>query len=192
VDEYKLFITDVKEESERLTRLSNQLLQLLRDKDVPDLAFTSVAASELMQKEIKRFFLYAKERGVTLYDDVAPAITVKTNADALVEIVQNLLKNAIDYSNKDSAVTVRLFETDDAIEVTIKDSGIGIPKEQQQVIFNRFTKVSGARTHTHSGGAGLGLAIVQALVTKLNGDILLESEVNVGTKVILTLPKSHS
>lgn len=192
VDEYKLFITDVKEESERLTRLSNQLLQLLKGEDVKEFLFTSVAVSELTQKEIERFLLYAKERGVTLQADVASGITIQTNADALIEIVQNLLKNAIDYSHQDSAVSVRLVETNGALIITIKDSGIGIPKEQQKTIFNRFTKVSDARTHDNRGGAGLGLAIVQTLVSKLNGSISLESEVNVGTIITLTLPKSHS
>jgi len=189
---YKTFVTDVQEESSRLTRTTNQLLQLLKTGSVKSLKIVTVAVSDVLQKEVRRFDPYARERGVVLTSNISPAITINSDQDALIEIVQNLLKNAVDYSNKNDTVTVSLKEHDASVEIIIADTGVGIEEEQQVRIFDRFHKISSARTQDKHSGAGLGLAIVHALVTRLGGHIVLQSELQVGTKVTVTLPHTHS
>lgn len=192
VDEYKNFVGDVKEEAERLTRLSNQLLQLLKSNGVADMTVESVSVSVLLRDELRRFTPYATAHEIELIADIPSQCSVDTNKDALIEIVQNLIKNAIDYSQRKGVVTVRAKEVDATLEISIEDTGIGIAKEHQGTIFGRFKKVSESRTQNSDSGSGLGLAIVQALVTQLGGRILLESEVGKGTKVTVVLPVRHS
>lgn len=190
--EYEEFIIDIQEETGRLTRLSNQLLQLLRSEHVQKKITKQFNLSNLITVETRRFQSYAKECKITVVGNISPAILLDTDADSFIEITQNLLKNAIDYNKQDGLVTIKLSENNLNVILEIVDTGIGIPTEMQTTIFNRFVKVDNARTQTASSGAGLGLAIVSTLVSKLGGKITLKSELNVGTTIIVTLPKVYS
>lgn len=190
--EYQEFVTDVQEEAARLTRVSNQLLQLLKTGDLYTASFKEVPISEVLMNEVKRFTPYANKHGITLTSRIVPDITAYTKPDALIEIVQNLLKNAIDYSSHGDSVSLLLQKTNTSINLIIKDTGIGIPKEQQQTVFDRFKKIDTARTQSKGSGTGLGLSIVKKLVTELSGDITLQSELGVGTEVTVILPAHHS
>lgn len=190
--EYKMFVVDAQEEAARLTRVSNQLLQLLRTGEVEDAPRAEVNVSALLATEIRRFMPYATERGIALTNDIAPDVIAHTFADALIEIVQNLLKNAIDYSNKGDSVKLVLRTTATTLEIVVIDTGIGIEPAQHKAIFDRFKKLNTARTQTKDSGTGLGLAIVQALVTKCGGQLALTSAVGVGTEITVTLPATHS
>lgn len=190
VAEYQQFVTDVQEEAERLTRVSNQLLQLLRTENVKTTTPTEVSVSELLENELKRFTPYAVERGVILNADIVAGVTVSTQKDELIEIVQNLLKNAIDYSDRGDAVNLTLKTDATYITFVVADTGMGISDEHQALVFDRFNKVDRARTQIKGSGTGLGLSIVKMLVTKLGGEIALKSKISVGTEVTVTLPKS--
>lgn len=190
--EYKVFVTDVQEEAARLTRVSNQLLQMLKAGEIETDLSKEVKISELLANEIRRFTPYVAERGITLTSDITPDIISCTHQDALIEVVQNLLKNAIDYSNKGDAVTVSLRTTPTSLDIIVADTGVGIEQSKQVVIFDRFKKIDRARTQTNDSGTGLGLAIVKALVSKLGGQLALKSELGVGTAVTVSLPMRHS
>ncbi len=192
VPDYQEFIVDVKEEAGRLTRLSNQLLQLLRTGSVGKAIYAEVDVSRVLKTETRRFVAYGEERGVVIVDNIEPAIIIYTDEDRLVEVLQNLLKNAIDYNKKDGSVLVSLSENKTAIALVVKDTGVGMSPETQAVIFNRFTKGDAARTQKSGSGAGLGLAIVEALTISLGGQVVLESTLDIGTTITVTLPKTHS
>lgn len=192
VSEYKLFVIDVQEEAARLARISNQLLQLLKVGEIETCTSQEVRVSELLVNEMRRFTPYANARKITLTSDVDADITSYTHQDALIEIVQNLLKNAVDYSNNGDGVALALRSTATSLEIIITDTGIGIEPAQQQIIFERFKKVDKARTQNKDSGTGLGLSIVRALVGALGGQITLKSEIGVGTEVTVTLPLRHS
>ena len=191
-DEYQSFITDVQAEASRLTRLSNQLLHLLQSDHKEIIQIRRVNISHLIGAEVKRFAAYAKEHDVSLISHVPADIVIETNADGLIEVLQNLLKNAIDYNRKDGTVTISTESKNDSVKITVQDTGVGIPVNQHEIIFNRFTKADSARTQNEKSGAGLGLAIVKSLVTKLGGTIHLESTKSVGTTITLILPVTHS
>ncbi len=192
VPEYQLFVADVHEEATRLTRLSNQLLQLLKAGEIEMGEPSNILVSVVLSQEIRRFTPYATERDITLASDIMPGLTTFTHQDALIEIVQNLLKNAIDYSNPGDSVTLSLGTTQTSLVITVVDTGSGIDASKQKMIFDRFTKVDTARTQGSDSGAGLGLAIVKALVNKLGGELALKSEPGIGTEVIVMLPVEHS
>ena len=101
----------------------------------------------------------------------------------------NLIDNAVKYSPDASEIKVSLAERPSAVEVRVKDSGIGIPKEHLDRVFERFYRVDKARSR-ELGGTGLGLGIAKHIVLAHKGQINIESEVNKGTIVSVTLPRS--
>lgn len=190
VSEYQEFVTDVQAEAERLTRLSNQLLQLLKgSQSTPD-KIHEENISQLLLTQIKLFTPYAHDRGIKLMSNVPDTLIAKINKDSFIEVVQNLLKNAIDYNLPQGTVTTTVTQQLETIELEVADTGIGIAPDMQKIIFDRFTKVDFARTHSdvHSG-AGLGLAIVQSLVDQMNGTIILESAPQKGTRIKVVIPR---
>lgn len=192
LEEYEVFVKDTQEEIGRLTRLSNQLLQLLRTDRVQSVAWVDTDLSNLIKTEVQRFIPYADTKIVTLACVVPENITLDTDRDRLIEVLQNLLKNAIDYNKQGGRVTATLSETAAHVAIAIEDTGVGIAEVKQAKVFDRFVKGEKARTQTTESGAGLGLSIVKALVAKLGGTITLESIEAVGTTVTLLLPKTHS
>ena len=104
-------------------------------------------------------------------------------------VIFNLLDNALKYRREDVALELGVTTRDvgDNIEIVISDNGIGIKKEDQKKVFEKFYRVSTGNRHDVKG-FGLGLAYVHKMVTELKGEIRVESEVGVGSKFIITLP----
>jgi two-component system sensor histidine kinase SenX3 len=105
--------------------------------------------------------------------------------------VRNLVDNAIAYSDADSAVSVAVRRGDGLVEVAVKDQGLGIPRTEQERIFERFYRVDPARSRA-TGGTGLGLSIVKHVAANHGGEVRLWSEVGVGSTFTLRLPDSAS
>ncbi len=101
----------------------------------------------------------------------------------------NLITNAITYSPENTTVSIRLKENETHGIIEIEDQGIGIEKHEIARVFERFYRVDRARSR-NSGGTGLGLAIVKHLVEAHHGRIQVESEVGIGTKMIVMIPKN--
>ena len=107
----------------------------------------------------------------------------------LEEAIYNLCDNAIKYNKDDGSVSILLRETPDHVHITVKDTGVGIPREDQSRVFERFYRVDKSHCKAVSG-TGLGLSIVKHAVTFLKGSITLKSEENVGTEITLTFSKA--
>src|SRR5690606_7524230 len=119
-------------------------------------------------------------------------IPLETDGDKVVKILENLLSNAVKFTREgEISLTVRETGPRNArrVEWTVKDTGIGIPADQQEAIFDEFRQVDGSSTRLY-GGTGLGLALSLALARLLNGDITVESEPGVGSTFVLRLPLS--
>ncbi len=112
---------------------------------------------------------------------------VIADQDKFSQIMVNLISNAIKYSNSGACIELTTTGDEKSFTITIEDSGIGIPKEDLPFIFERFYRVDKSRGRD-AGGAGIGLAIVQALVAAHGGRIIVESEVSKGTKFTLIFP----
>ncbi len=186
--EYITFIKELEEETDRLTRLSNELLFLLKHKTIRVESFVMVDLTALLKKQVSNFQPYALQNHVTLVLEVGPTPKVLGLPDSLIRVCQNLIKNAIDYNKHDGLVSVTLTEEGDNVFLVVKDTGIGIAMAEQENIFNRFYKVDTSRTQSQAG-TGLGLAIVQDIVKAHGGSIKIQSIFGEGTSIIVRLPK---
>lgn len=128
-----------------------------------------------------------KEQNTTIIQHIK-AKSIRFNADDFYQMIRNIIENAIKYGRKDGHVWIKAEEDSEKILVSIKDDGIGIPKEDQERIFERFYRVDKARSR-NSGGTGLGLSIVKHIVLNYQGQIHLESKQNEGTTISITFSK---
>ena len=129
----------------------------------------------------------ADDKGVTVQVEGDIAV-IDGNKSYLSELVLNLTDNAIKYNNNGGNVKITVNNFDDKVVLIVKDNGIGIPKEHQERIFERFYRVDKSRSK-QTGGTGLGLSIVKHIVYYHNGKISLISDENNGTEITVVLPK---
>lgn len=114
-------------------------------------------------------------------------LTVVFDPAEFEDIIKNLLTNAVIYNHHQGSIDVRYSSDQDNFKLVVADTGIGIPEDDQQRIFERFYRVDKMRSR-RNGGTGLGLAIVQAIVQRAGGEITLHSQVGVGSSFTVTLP----
>lgn len=108
--------------------------------------------------------------------------------DIIERILLNLLSNAVKFNKVDGTIYVNLYTKEDEIRITVRDEGIGIPKEKLSSIFKRFEQLQ-TKNKIEKQGSGIGLYLVKSLVTLHGGNIKVESKVNEGSKFIVTIPK---
>jgi two-component system phosphate regulon sensor histidine kinase PhoR len=130
------------------------------------------------------------DAGINLTTDIPEGLTIHVDADAMRQILRNLLDNAIRYAPSGTSVTVTARRGDGHAHMTVEDEGPGIPTAHLERVFERFYRVDAARSR-EAGGTGLGLSIVKHLVVAHGGDVGIESEVGRGTRVWLVLPMSR-
>ena len=133
----------------------------------------------------------SKERALEVRCDVEGDATALADPDALIQILTNLLDNAMKYTERGGEIEVRVSDAPSRVWIFVRDTGIGIPDEDQARIFERFYRVDRARSRSQ-GGTGLGLSIVRHLVNALGGDISVKSRLGEGTTFSLSLPKPGS
>ena len=189
----------------RLGRLVNDLLFLARsDSGIVEITYQSVPLDALLIEVMEEQRVLAEHKGILLsldlvnsYDDTDEDVfTLMGDWDQLARLFTNLISNALQYTAKEGEVTVSLqvIKSDryPQLQVTVADNGPGIPALDLPYIFKRFYRVDHSRNHqqeNHSAtGAGLGLAIAQAIATNHHGDIIVESVVNQGTSFIVPFP----
>ena len=122
-------------------------------------------------------------------DEPLPEIEVDPNA--IDRAVANLLDNAVKYSDGDRAIQVRLDRSDNEAVISVTDHGIGIPRDQQDKIFDRFHRVSTGLVHDVKG-SGLGLSLVRHIAEAHGGTVTVESEVGRGSTFTIHLPLKRS
>ncbi|HEY5588964.1 MAG TPA: HAMP domain-containing sensor histidine kinase [Candidatus Paceibacterota bacterium] len=186
-NEYIKFIKESLDEVERLTVLSNNLLFLASNNQKKNVLTSKVSFSEVCKKQIDIIRAYANLKEVLIEESIDNNLIVLGIKDDLTRLIINLLKNAIDYNKKGGKVIISLKQINNEIILSIKDSGIGIKKEDLSFIFERFYKVDNSRTQNASG-AGLGLSIVKEIINEHNGSIKVTSNTGIGTEFIVKLP----
>jgi len=130
-----------------------------------------------------------KGKPVTLVNDIDPTISlVEADEERIYQIMHNLTGNAIKFTSE-GTIQVSAVEKQDVVQVCVKDTGIGIPEDKIEDIFKSFEQVDASITREH-GGTGLGLTITKQLVELHGGNIWIESEIDQGTRVYFSLPKS--
>jgi len=177
-------------EAERLNKLVNDLQELSRvESKAISLDIHPLDVSSLMQTTRKRMQFQFDEKRVALNLSLPHApILVLADEDRVLQILTNLLGNALQYTPKNGTVTVTIEREKLFAKFTIRDTGIGIPAEYLTHIFDRFYRVDKSRSRAH-GGSGIGLTIAKHLVEAHGGKIWAESEgENKGSVFIFTLP----
>ncbi|HVD44718.1 MAG TPA: ATP-binding protein, partial [Rubrobacter sp.] len=145
--------------------------------------------STVVQTAIESVEAKAQRFGIEIYFGDAGAHRCICDVQKLYQVFLNLLDNAINYSDSGARVDVEIEEDDSTLTVRIRDTGVGIPKEDLNQLFERFYRVNKDRSRA-TGGSGLGLAISKQIVEMHGGSISVESEVDVGSVFEVRLPKS--
>ncbi|MEM7792823.1 MAG: HAMP domain-containing sensor histidine kinase [Cyanobacteria bacterium P01_C01_bin.118] len=176
----------------RLGRLVDNLLFLARqDGGLIPMQWEELDLHKLLLEVIEEQELVAHSRRLKMLCTVSTCPQIKGDRDQLVRLFTNLISNAIQYTPA-GTVTVTLdhtqWQNQNACQVTVKDTGIGISKELQSQVFDRFYRVDKARSHRDGSGSGLGLAIAKAITLNHQGHIQLESQPEQGTTVTAILP----
>jgi signal transduction histidine kinase len=174
--------------TQRMSGLIDDLLTLSRiESGVSALERTSLDVLRVVETLVADFAPRFEEAsiGVEVHADRVPACYA--DRDALEQILSNLLSNATRYSNPGSRVDIRIAERGGYVEIRVEDTGIGIPAEDLERIFERFYRVDAARSRA-LGSTGLGLSIVKHLVRALDGELHVESEPGKGSCFSFTLP----
>jgi NtrC-family two-component system sensor histidine kinase KinB len=176
-----------RQDAERILTMINDLLDLTRiEQGRVKLDLEPLPAAELIEEAVVRFQPQAQARGVTLASKVdgldAP---VMVDRDRIEHVFDNLIVNAIQHTNRGGTVKVLAVAAGGSTRFVVEDSGEGIPPEHLPRLFEKFYRVPTAQ---HSGGAGLGLAIVREIITAHGGEIGVQSEPGKGTRFTFTLP----
>ncbi|MEI7685817.1 MAG: heavy metal sensor histidine kinase [Planctomycetota bacterium] len=188
-DQYCGVLENLLEDTNRLSLLADQLLFLSRqDAGVGSKANESVQLDALLREVVGNMQLMAQERGITLELTDSPPCVLTTDPRLLRRVFVNLLDNAIKYTGQEGRVVVSSEVAATDVTIQIRDSGVGISSEHLPHIFERFYRVDAARSGEENG-AGLGLAICQAILRNLEGTISVRSEVGKGTTFTVTLPR---
>ncbi|MGD8190529.1 cell wall metabolism sensor histidine kinase WalK [Brevibacillus ginsengisoli] len=178
-------------ETERMIRLVNDLLQLSRlDSQGSQIKPRVIDFRQLIHYAADRFSMQAEQGGIQLRLEVPDSLPeVYADQDAITQVLDNLISNAIKYTTSGGSVVIQAEANPETrrVNVWIMDTGIGIPKRDLRRIFERFYRVDKARSRSQ-GGTGLGLAIARELVQSHGSDIEITSELNEGTTVAFWLP----
>ena len=186
------FAGEIQKNSSRLLTLINDILQLseLDTRNFND-DFAWVNFADTVRNCVDLLALTAKKRNVTLRLETVPEVVmIHGVAKMLEELAYNLIDNGIRYNKENGQVVVCLAETENNVIFCVKDTGIGISKENQERIFERFYRVDKGRSR-ETGGTGLGLAIVKHIVAVHHADIEVTSEEDKGTEITVTFHKEN-
>ncbi|MCB9772090.1 MAG: HAMP domain-containing protein [Candidatus Omnitrophica bacterium] len=185
------FLKIIYSESDRLAKLIDDLLELAKyESDRSALNLQPCHIRKVFEWVLGGVNIQAKQRDIAIISAIPLELSqVKADDSAVAQILFNLIENAIKYSNKGGRVTVSARERDDCVEVSVADTGLGIPSEDLPRIFERFYRVDKAHSR-EIGGTGLGLSIVKHIVQAHNGQVSVESELGKGSVFYFTLPKA--
>ncbi|MBN3524272.1 cell wall metabolism sensor histidine kinase WalK [Paenibacillus apiarius] len=185
------FVGVIRNESERMIRLVTDLLHLSRlDSKQATLRKQPTDIVEMLEDVVDRFSFQFRKRGIVARVEADGDIgNVVIDRDQIDQLLDNLVSNAVKYTPDGGEVTLSasLSESRRMVNLTVQDTGMGIPKKDLERIFERFYRVDKARSR-NMGGTGLGLSIAREIVRAHGGDIQIESEWNVGTQVTFSLP----
>lgn len=187
MDSVKKYGGTIFRESERLLALINDIIRLSEIEELSaDETTEEVCVLDVANDVEETLQLKADSHKISVSVE-GEAFTVKGNKSYIMELLLNLVDNAIKYNNEGGHVFVKIEKKNGLAYITVKDDGIGIPAEHQERIFERFYRVDKSRSK-QTGGTGLGLSIVKHIASYHNGSISIQSDVGEGTEITVTIP----
>ncbi len=191
VELYQEFMADIAEEIDREDEIITDLLSLVKmDRTAADLNITEVDINALVELIMRRLRPIAQNRDVeVVYESVRP-VTAAVDEVKITQVISNLVENAIKYNKEHGWVRVKLDADHQYFSVEVADSGIGIPAESIDHIYERFYRVDKSRSR-EIGGTGLGLAITRSAILMHRGTIKVESIEGEGTTFTIRIPLKY-
>ena len=188
VELYREFLTDILDELDRMNKIINDLLSLVKmDKNASDVNVSEVNINEFVESILKQLQPIADQRNISIIFESVRPVTAQIDEVKLGMAFRNLIENAVKYNYDDGWVRVSLNADHKFFYLKVEDSGVGIPEELQDNIFERFYRVDKARSR-ETGGNGLGLAITRSAILLHRGSIKVHSVEQQGTTFTVRIP----
>lgn len=185
-EDIKHFVGTINRESNRMGRLVSDLLQLSNiDYGANNFVFEPIDTYDLISHVLESLDVMIKEKSHNITLDIPMDINdIYSDVHSTEQIIMNIISNAIKYTKPNGKIKISCQNLDNFLKITVKDNGIGIPKEDLNRIFERFYRVEKGRSRA-MGGTGLGLSIAKELIETMGGSIEINSKYNFGTEVVL-------
>ena len=183
------FVSDIGNEAERLNRMTQKLLALTKTENLTaGMEAEIIDVAPTVERVVRMLDGIAEMNEITLHLDILQDSSVLITEDDLYQITFNLVENGIKYNVPGGTLCVTLRQDGELAVLQVADSGIGIPADALEHVFERFYRVDKARSR-QTGGSGLGLSIVRAIVARYNGEIRVESTEGKGTVFTVEFPR---
>ncbi|GGD44543.1 two-component sensor histidine kinase [Malaciobacter pacificus] len=187
IDEYKSTLQTSLDEILTIEQTINDLLFLAKNEnEIMIDKMQNYYIDEIIDESINEVKNLAKLHNINIILDLKDSVEFNCYANLIKIALKNILKNAIQYSYKDSKIIVKGNKNNSFFEISVQDFGIGIEKNKQNKIFEKFYRTDKSR-NKNSGGTGLGMSIVRKIVDIHNGDIKIQSNEDIGTTITLIL-----
>jgi signal transduction histidine kinase len=188
-EKYQEYFRIIREESERLTALINNILDFSRiDAGRKEYEFQETNLAELVHSTLDSYRFQIQQNGFGFEENISSDIPpVKVDREAIARSLLNLVNNALKYSKDQKYIGVSLYRVNGSVNLEVRDRGIGIPANEHEKIFEKFYRCGDPLVHNVKG-SGLGLSLVRHIARAHGGDVLVESAPNKGSKFTIALP----
>jgi two-component system sensor histidine kinase ChiS len=188
-EKIKYYIKIMNQNSLRLLRLINNIIDTTKlDANYMSLNLRNGDIVYVVEEISQSVAEYIKNNGITLiFDTDVEEKIIAFDEEKIERIMLNLLSNAVKFTKKNGSILVNIYDKGDFVEISVKDTGIGIPKDKLKFIFERFAQIDKS-TSRQNEGSGIGLALVKSLVEMHGGKIAVNSEEEMGSEFIINLP----
>lgn len=183
----KEFVTDIRDETERLARMTAQLLNLTKLDNNVAVVRTCVDCSKVAERAIRTLKPIADSGKVTITSELMPECFILASEDDIYEVLLNLAENAVKYNVEGGSVHIVVGSDGSSVKVSVSDTGVGIPERDMPYIFDRFYRVDKSRSR-EIGGTGLGLSIVKSTAERHGGEVLVERNPEIGMTFSVIFP----
>jgi signal transduction histidine kinase len=192
-EKYQDYFRIIREESERLTALINNILDFSRiEAGRKEYEFKETNLPELVRSTLDSYRFQIEQHGFAFEENICNDIPpVNVDREAIARSLLNLVNNALKYSKDKKYIGVSLYRANGSVKLEVQDHGIGIPPAEQDKIFEKFYRCGDPLVHNIKG-SGLGLSLVRHIVRAHGGDVRVESAPDVGSKFIIALPLDSS
>jgi signal transduction histidine kinase len=192
-ERYQEYFRIIREESERLSALINNILDFSRiEAGRKEYEFKETNLAELVRSTLDSYRFQIEQNGFAFEENISPDIPpVNVDREAIARSLLNLVNNALKYSKDRKFIGVSLYRANGSVKLEVRDHGIGIPPNEQEKIFEKFYRCGDPLVHNIKG-SGLGLSLVRHIVRAHGGDVQVESAPEKGSKFTIALPLGQS
>lgn len=183
-------IDAIKQNSLRLLKLINNLIDMTKiNSGFYELQLKNCNIVSVVEESVLSMIEYVESKNIEcIFDTEVEEMYMDCDPEKIERVMLNLLSNAAKFTPRDGKIYVNIYERKDKVEISVKDTGIGIAKDKQKIIFDRFKQIEGASRDSKDKGSGIGLYLVKSMVELHNGNIKLKSELGKGSEFIITFP----